>query len=189
MHKQGKQASYHSQYTLTTELETEHLVLRRPTQQDGEVLFQRWLADELHQPSGDTLTQEETHQCIANVLRHWDQYGFGCWSVFERGKHQPAGLCGLTHTQDEIELTYSLTSEYWEHDFATEATTACLAYGFRVLGIERIIAHTHEENPTLEQTLAQILTKLGMHQREHGETWHVYEITRAKWTSQHLIPA
>ena len=185
MHKQGKQAPDHSQYTLTTELETEHLVLRRPTQQDGEVLFQGWLADGLHQPSEDFLTQEETHQCITNVLSHWDRYGFGCWSVFERDKRQPAGLCGLTRTQGEIELTYSLTSEYWEHNLATEATTACLAYGFRVLGIERIIAHTHEENPTLEQAL----TALGMHQRKLDETQHIYEITRAEWASQHLMPA
>ena len=58
------------------------------------------------------------------------------------------GWCGLKYfpEQEEVDLGYRLKKKFWGQGYATEASRACLDYGFHQLGLGRIIAKVMPEN-------------------------------------------
>ncbi|GHO49318.1 GNAT family N-acetyltransferase [Ktedonospora formicarum] len=179
-----QQSEQESQHHLTIELETGQLILRRPTMQDGEALLHLWLEESAQRSSSEGLSQEDAKRFMAGILSHWEQFKFGCWSVYERGQDELSGFCGLKHTEGEVELLYAFTTEGWERSIANEAITASLAYGFRTLTLERVVAIIPEPNLASRDALE----KAGM---EHIEDivkddiqQSVYILTRADWASR-----
>lgn len=64
------------------------------------------------------------------------------WLVFEHGP--PQGW--RDPRQIEVELTYALGKAYWRHGYATEAGRAMIEYGFKEMGIARIVNGAHSQN-------------------------------------------
>ncbi len=76
------------------------------------------------------------------------QNGMGRWALTLKNDHTFIGWCGLKkHSDGMIDLGYRLLKDYWGKGYATEASIACLHYGFNTLGLTEIIGRVARENP------------------------------------------
>ncbi len=89
------------------------------------------------------------------------------------------GWCGLRFSpeKNEVDLGYRLMKKHWGQGYATEASQACLEYGFKTLGLKRVVAQASPENiPSIK-----VIQKLGFSFRgvvpENGVSWVFYEIS------------
>ncbi|HVB20990.1 MAG TPA: GNAT family protein [Ktedonobacteraceae bacterium] len=79
---------------------------------------------------------------------------------------QLIGNCGIrkkTSDAQEADLGYELDPRYWGCGYATEAARAILTFGFRELGLHRVLAWCIAENAAS----AHVLEKIGMRQEGH----------------------
>ncbi|NJM21874.1 MAG: GNAT family N-acetyltransferase [Richelia sp. RM2_1_2] len=86
--------------------------------------------------------KQVTREILEYFIKHWDKYGFGVWAAIEKASGKLIGHCGLNclSNSPEIELIYRLDQYYWNQGIATEATKACLQYGFESVKLYKIIA-------------------------------------------------
>jgi len=162
-------------------IETSRLLLRCPTQADVGILSHLWRNKQVQQFMGGILSQQDAEARMVDILHQWEENQAGLWTVCEREKHEPIGLCGFGLFEAETELIYKLFPAFWGRGYASEAATTCLAYAFQALQRDHIIAVTQEAN----QRSQRVLEKLGMRQR--GTLWkwealqRVYELSRTEW--------
>ena len=96
---------------------------------------------------------------LAIILKDEDKLvglmGFQTFEPREDTSHMifedPADEVGRDPSVIEVELTYALGHAYWGHGYATEAGRALIAYGFRELGIDRVVnaVIVHEKHRSL----------------------------------------
>lgn len=174
----------HNHITPIEEIETIHLRLRRPTKADALILRDLWRNEQVRQYLGGVISEDVIEGKIASLHEHWDQYGFGQWSICEKETRQIIGLCGLTHSEEGIEISYMFFPASWGRGRATEAASASLNHGFRRLGFERIVAITQKAN----RGSCRLLEKIGMHHtntlRRYNVTQYVYQLTQAEWLAK-----
>ena len=97
---------------------------------------------------------------IPDFIQHWREHGFGLWAVIERDSNRLVGHCGLLRLADfdAVEVLYMLDRPAWGRGIATEAARASMEYGFRTVGLDRIVALVLPEN----RASARVIQKLGM---------------------------
>jgi RimJ/RimL family protein N-acetyltransferase len=99
------------------------------------------------------------------------------FAIVHRAEGYLVGAVGLTLTSrfDRAEIGYWVGVPYWNRGYCTEAAKAVVAHGFRVLGLNRVMA-TH-----LTRNLAsgRVMQKIGMthegRMRQHVKRWDRYE--------------
>lgn len=142
-------------------LETPRLILRQFTEDDipalslitGDPEAMRYIGP------GGAITPEQTGTFIAYFNRHWATHGFGTWGVVERETGRLIGWCGLQYLKEpEIELLYLLEQDSWGKGYAAEAARASIAFGFRELGLQNIVAIAWPAN----RRSVRVMEKIGM---------------------------
>ena len=133
-------------------LETERLVLRRPTLADVKAIARlandRRIAENTrrlpHPYSHDHAV--EFVRATANELRE---------TVFLiESNHTPMGMTGIDWREpDAPELGYWLGVEFWGQGFGTEAARAVIDYTFETLGSEQMLAGARVANPSSRNIL------------------------------------
>jgi RimJ/RimL family protein N-acetyltransferase len=86
------------------------------------------------------------------------------WLVFEHGP--PARW--RDQALIEVELTYALGRQYWGHGYATEAGRAMIAYGFKEMGIARIVNSVMGTNARS----IRLMARLGLHLQKNLNPAH-----------------
>ncbi|MBB4423481.1 RimJ/RimL family protein N-acetyltransferase [Bradyrhizobium sp. CIR48] len=81
---------------------------------------------------GGVRSAEATEKYLVANMAHWDQYGFGLWTL--RTKDGAfAGRAGIRHILvndvDEIEIAYAFVRGVWGRGFASEIATALTRSG------------------------------------------------------------
>jgi [ribosomal protein S5]-alanine N-acetyltransferase len=94
---------------------------------------------------------------------------------------------GITVAHVHAEMGYWIGVPYWGNGYGTEAARAVVDYGFRTLGMNRILAVHFARNPAS----GRVMQKLGMtregYLRQHVLKWGAYEdvvaygILRSEW--------
>ena len=118
---------------------TPRLLLRPPIAGDwralqaevyGEPRVMRWL------PGGIPLPAERSEAIVAALERHWDDLGYGVWTVTRTRDGRVMGQCGLRHVADlgTVELLYALGPDHWGQGYATEAARAAVEWARRHTG-------------------------------------------------------
>lgn len=186
-------------------LETERLMLRRFTADDGLFLFE--LDDDpnvmryLTGGSGTPLVQIETSILPAMLAWHARSDHLGFWVVIEKSSGESVGWLHFRPDAgapvSEPELGYRLRRSSWGRGYATEGARALIDKGFARDGVKRVTAKTYHDNLGSRR----VMKKLGMrHVRslrftadEMRELFGVaspelfpgedveYAITRAEW--------
>jgi len=146
------------------EIRTDRLLLRRWLPSDLEP-FAKMNADPLvmkHFPA--LLSREESDAGVARVEAHFDQHGFGFWTVEIPGTAPFIGFIGLSiprfqaHFTPCVEVGWRLAPEFWNRGYATEGARASLKFGFEVLKLPEIVSFTVPANSASRR----VMEKIGM---------------------------
>ncbi len=162
--------------------ETERLGLRELTEADADFAFELNADPEVVRFTGDP--PFESVDAARAFLRGYDDYtkhGMGRWLVVRKLDAEPLGWCGLKrHASAEVDVGYRFRKRHWSHGYATEACRASIAYGFDVLGLERIVAHAMLVNPAS----IRVMEKCGMRFLRNdtcaSEPSAIYEVCRGE---------
>jgi [ribosomal protein S5]-alanine N-acetyltransferase len=141
-------------------LETERLLLRKPTVKDAELIFSRYASD----PEVTRYMSWPTHRTIADTQAFlawsdadWDRWPAGTYLVFARGDGQLLGATGLSFQTPGSAVTgYVLARDAWGKGFATEALRCMVELAGR-LGVRRLDANCHVEH----RSSARVMEKCG----------------------------
>ena len=140
-------------------IETERTILRRLTIDDAEEFYALNLDKEVLKYTGDQ--PFENIQTSKDFLTNYDQYekyGVGRLAVIEKTTSKFIGWCGLKYNpdKDEYDIGFRFFINYWNKGFATETAKGCLDYGFKDLGIKRIVGRAMKENFSSIKVLEKI---------------------------------
>lgn len=111
-------------------------------------------------------TGERPSASVAQARRAIEAYpdfravGYGRWACVLKSTGAIIGFCGLKYLPDfdEVDIGFRFLPSTWGQGFATEASAACLTFGFRELGLKRIVAFVMPENAAS----IRVLQKTGM---------------------------
>lgn len=161
-------------------LETERTILRKLTIDDAEEFYSLNLDKEVLKYTGDQ--PFENLQAAKNFLNNYDQYekyGVGRFAVIEKATSKFIGWCGLKFNpaKNEFDIGFRFFRNYWNKGFATETAKRCLDYGFKELGVTRIVGRAMKENIAS----IKVLEKLEMTFKDtfdfDGHDGVIYELT------------
>ena len=181
-------------------LETERLILRRITMDDGDHLLALDAdPDVMHYITGGRATPraEIEDDILPAYLGYYERFaGYGLWAAIERAT---GDFLGWFHFRpapgsppDEPELGYRLRRSAWGKGYGTEGSRALIRKGFAELGVRRVVASTMVVNTASRR----VMEKSGLtlvrtfHQDwpdripgdEHGDV--EYALTREDWERQ-----
>jgi len=93
-----------------------------------------------------------------------------------------------------VEIGWRFRKEVWGQGLATEAATACLAYGFNTLMLERIVSFTAVSNHKSEKVMQRIgLLRTGGFNHPQISAGHplrphvLYQLTKNDFAARHSI--
>ncbi len=142
-------------------IETERLLLRKFEIIDARFFLKLNSDWEVMKYTGDDAFEnlEEARDLIKNY-DHYDQFGYGRWTVVLKEDQMPIGWCGLKNHPDEgyIDLGYRFPQKSWGKGYATESALACVEYGFNTLEMNEIVGRTAQAN----KASIRVLEKVGM---------------------------
>lgn len=86
-------------------VETERLVLRQPTVDDGQAYVDFFMSDRCKYIEGP-MNERDAWRAFYTEAGHWDLRGFGMFAVTVRGSDEAVGMVGpwFPHTWPEPEL-------------------------------------------------------------------------------------
>jgi ribosomal-protein-alanine N-acetyltransferase len=141
-------------------LTTERLILREFELTDAEAMFNLNRDEEVLRYIGDK--QFESIEDANNFFKNYPDYeknGFGRWALVTKGDKEVIGWCGLKkHEDNTVDIGYRIFKNQWNKGYATEASIACLEYGFQVFELDEIIANAATEN----KASIRVMEKIGM---------------------------
>ena len=146
-------------------LETPRLRLRAFEPGDAQAFFEINSHPEVMRFTGEQMCSSlaEAAEAIASYP-DWKTHGIGRWAAVYKSQQRVIGFAGLKVLPElggAVDLGYRLLPSYWGLGLATEASVACVRYGFEVLGLERIIGLVLARN----KASCRVLEKTGMTHR------------------------
>ena len=145
--------------------ETERLYLRELVPSDADMIF-RLNSDPdvmryMPEHARAAVSADSSRQFVESFIRYYaEKPGLGLWpTVLKAGGRCIGWTClkDLADT-DEVEIGYRYFPQFWGQGFCTEISSALLEYGFRQLGLPRIVAISHPDN----RASRRVLEKLGL---------------------------
>jgi len=154
------------------QLESERLLLREITDQDRQAIFANFSDPEVakwffEQP----LTQMPQVSEIITAFRNEFKKGEGLtWAVELKEVGDCIGTCGYGDISlgQRGEIGFDLARDHWEKGLMSEALTPVIAYGFDVLRLAKIEAHSYSSNARA----INLLDKVGFQLEKISEDNH-----------------
>jgi ribosomal-protein-alanine N-acetyltransferase len=107
-------------------------------------------------------TPERVALLMRSSIEHWERWGFGPWTVLERGGDRVVGRVGLQHTtilgRPDVEITWFIDADVWGRGYATEMAWESVRAAFTTLGLDSLVAYTTPDNEASQA----VMRKLGM---------------------------
>jgi len=122
-------------------IETERLILRRPTIDDLDELVAFQADPEIARFIGP-FDRPEALNWLHRVDLNWQEHGYGRVAITDRSTGRLLGRSGMMYlTQfQETELGWTLRRDAWGKGYAIEAARACAAWAFSDFEIPYLIA-------------------------------------------------
>jgi RimJ/RimL family protein N-acetyltransferase len=132
------------------ELTTSRLELTRIREGDLPEFLSFYQDEQTTATLGGRRSADWVRQWLDRQLEHWQQNGFGLWTMRARASGAFVGRGGLRRVliegQDEIELGYGLLPAFWGQGLAGEMSREALRLGFELLGLSSIVSFTLPTN-------------------------------------------
>ena len=132
-------------------IETERLWLRKLDEADVEPFYQLSADPDVMRYTGEPCFtgREQALQVLRErPIRDYQRYGYGRWACILKETDEFIGWCGLKYLEEcgEVDVGYRFFPKFWGRGLGTEASRACVQYGFEVLNLSRIIGIALPEN-------------------------------------------
>ena len=164
---------------------TKRLYLRQSTTADAEHTYLLNLDPDVIKYTGDPPFKsiEEARKFLENYEAYYAKYKMGRWYAFLKENDEFIGWCGLKYHSDtgEVDLGYRLLKKHWNKGYTTEASIACIQYGFEELGLNRIIAQADVANAASVKVMKKIGMQFLSDADFDGEPGVVYQVEKGKW--------
>jgi RimJ/RimL family protein N-acetyltransferase len=156
---------------MTMILETKRLLLRRLVIRDLDDLFTFYSDPDVIKyipdaPRTDEETKEELEWFVNGHPRFPE---LGLWATIYKETGSFIGRCGLLpwtiDEQNEVEVAFALSKEYWGQGLATEAALGIVHYAFETLKLPRLICLIDHQN----RASINVATKIGMTFEKEGK--------------------
>ncbi|WP_327285964.1 MULTISPECIES: GNAT family N-acetyltransferase [unclassified Streptomyces] len=144
-----------------SELRTDRLLLRPWRESDLEPWAAMNADPEVREHLGELLTRDQSDAAAALMQAEFDNRGFGWWALEARQTGEFIGRAGLDEVHEDlpfegVDIGWRLVRSAWGHGYATEAASACLAFGFEVLGLPEVVASTTITNVRSQAVMRRI---------------------------------
>jgi ribosomal-protein-alanine N-acetyltransferase len=144
-----------------TTIDTGRLLLREFTADDAafvlrlvnEPAFLRYIGDR------GVRTSEDARRYIADgPVAGYARHGHGLLRVLRKSDGAGIGMCGVLKrdTLPDPDIGFSFLPQYWSQGYALEAARAVMAHARGVLGLERILAITTQDNESSMRLLGRL---------------------------------
>lgn len=161
-------------------LETERLYLREFIPSDGFHFYHLNNDPEVIKYTGNSAFKSlnEAMNFIANYS-DYKKNGFGRWAVCLKSTHAFLGWCGLKFEpqKNEIDLGFRFYKQHWSKGYATEASKACIKYGFNCLNLTKIVGRAYINNKASINVLKKCNLKFEKEFLYDNKLAHLYSIT------------
>jgi RimJ/RimL family protein N-acetyltransferase len=111
---------------------------------------------------GGVREEPRTTQYLERQALHWQEHGFGFWTLIDIASGTAIGRAGLRRlTVDhsdvvEIEMGYGLLPAFWGRGLGTEIAGACLRHAFEGLGAPSVVALTNPDHVVSQRVLVKV---------------------------------
>jgi RimJ/RimL family protein N-acetyltransferase len=166
--------------TLTTERQT----LRPMLPDDAEAMFAMHADPEVmrYVPDSGFASVEEARAFLVGYQDVYRIEGYARWAAVETATSTWLGWCGLRRQSDgQVDVGYRYAKSAWGRGFATEAARVSVEYGFRTLGLERIIARAEPANVASLRVLAKIGFRFERREIDLGDEVELWSASRDDW--------
>lgn len=153
--------------------ETSRIVLRMPTLDDAESIFEsfardpevtRYLSWKHHH------TVEQTDEFLVACLGRWEDDTEYTWAIVPRGRNDCIGLIALRVRDCRADLGYVLARDYWGKGYMTDAARTVAEWALAQPSIYRVWAVCDKENVAS----ARVMEKIGMTREGILRRWMVH---------------
>ncbi|UCE00256.1 MAG: GNAT family N-acetyltransferase [Chloroflexota bacterium] len=158
-------------------IETARLILREITHADTHAIFRNFSEPEIakwffEEPLTDI---DQAKQFIDQFNSEFKQGEGITWAIEMKKNNACVGTCSIAGVSigGEGEIGFDLAKEYWGKGIMSESLTAILDYGFSVLNLSKIDAHTYSTNIKAKH----LLEKLGFQLEKVSEDSDYYSLT------------
>ena len=101
-----------------------------------------------------------TAQYLEKQIVHWEQHGFGFWTVRDKATGRFVGRGGLRGTRiedrDEVEIGYGFVADAWGQGFATELAAESVRVAFEVLELRELVCFTLPTNLASRRVMEKV---------------------------------
>lgn len=165
-------------------LETQRILLRHQVIGDLDDLWALYCDPEIIKYIPDAPRSREE----AREELEWHKNGhprfpeLGLWAAIHKETGRFIGRCGLLpweiDGQNEVEIAYTISRDFWGQGLATEAAQAILNYGFVNLNLTRLICLIDEENIASKKVAEKIGMKFEKEGHDEVGSFLLYSIHR-----------
>jgi len=167
------------------ELKTERLLLRAIAPEDRFAIFENYSDPDVANWFFDQpLSQiEQADQVIKEFLEKAAQDKGLAWAIQLKTSREFIGTCSFEDfgTERQGEVGFDLSKKHWGNGYMAEALTKIITYGFTVLGLDKVEAHTYSHNARARR----VLEKLGFKVDAVSEDSHCYSLDKSDWFQIH----
>lgn len=155
-------------------LDSERLVIH-PWQDTDLPVFEAMNADPkvmAHMPN--LMSKEDVAAMVMRIKAHFDEHGYGLFSLERKDNGEYIGYTGLCHVPFEadftpaVEVGWRLLHEAWGHGYVTEAASRILSYAFEDLQLDEVVSFTVQDNT---RSWA-VMERIGMIRDHDGDFMH-----------------
>jgi len=146
------------------QIETKRTILRAISSDDIDAIFRNYSDPEIAQwffehPHTDI---EQTKQFIEQFNTEFEQGQGLTWAIAFRESNVCIGTCGYGYIEigNLGEIGFDLAKEFWHGGIMTECLEAIIEYGFSMLGLIKIEAHTFSNNLRAKRLLEKLCFQL-----------------------------
>ena len=159
-------------------LETAGLILRQISADDRDGIFRnfsdpevaKWFFEEPY------TRMEQVDEIIRAFSAEFEQGEGLTWAIALKGSDEFVGTCGYGEVEvgSRGEIGFDLAKEHWGQGLMSEALDAIVEYGFGVLGLDKVEAHTYSTNTRA----IRLLKKLGFQLEKVGDDSHYFSLSK-----------
>ena len=159
-------------------IETERLILREITQADAQAIFRNFSEPEIAKWFfEEPLTEiEQATQFIDYFNSEFEQGEGITWAIEMKENNECVGTCSIGGIEigGGGEMGFDLAKECWGKGIMSESLIAIIDYGFTVLKLSKIDAHTYSTNSRAKR----LLEKLGFQLAKVSEDSDYYSLSK-----------